>query len=286
MKRVTEIPSFPKRPPDGHKGTFGRAMIVAGSRGMSGAAILSGLGALRGGAGLVTLAIPDVILSIVAGYEPSYLTRPLLSDEEGRLSAENEESLFEYGEEMSAVAIGPGLGQSNELESLVESLYQNLSMPMVIDADGLNNLIDSKSLLQKPKYPRILTPHPGEFSHLCGLSIEEVQSSREDVAFYFAEKSGTVLILKGSNTVVTDGEQIYVNQTGNNGLATGGSGDVLTGLLTALLAQKMEPFEAACLGVYLHGLAGDIGAEEKSEPGLIASDLPGHLTQAIKQHLV
>jgi NAD(P)H-hydrate epimerase len=156
---------------------------------------------------------------------------------------------------------------------------------MVVDADGLNNLMDSKSLLEKPASPRILTPHPGEFSRLCGLSIEEVQSNREDVAFYFAEKSGTVVVLKGPNTVVTDGERIFVNQTGNSGLATGGTGDVLTGLLTAVLAQNMEPFEAACLAVHLHGLAGDLGAEEKSQPSLIASDLPHFLTQAIKQYI-
>jgi len=285
MKRITELPPFPARPNDGHKGTFGRAMIIAGSRGMSGAAILSGLGALRGGAGLVYLAIPDSILDIVAAYEPSYLTLLQEDDDEGRLSAEAEEVLLEQADEMSAVAIGPGLGQSDDLESLVESLYQNLSVPMVVDADGLNNLMDSKSLLEKPASPRILTPHPGEFSRLCGLSIEEVQSNREDVAFYFAEKSGTVVVLKGPNTVVTDGERIFVNQTGNSGLATGGTGDVLTGLLTAVLAQNMEPFEAACLAVHLHGLAGDLGAEEKSQPSLIASDLPHFLTQAIKQYI-
>jgi len=284
MKHVTTLPNFPERPVTGHKGTFGRAMLIAGSRGMSGAAILSGLAALRGGAGLVYLAIPDAILEIVAGYEPSYLTLPQPSDDAGRLAADAEQALLDKSEDMSAVALGPGLGQSDELESLVESLYQKLSLPMVVDADGLNNLADSQALLEKPAAGRILTPHPGEFSRLCGLSIDEIQSNRKEVAFYFAEKSGTVLILKGPNTVVTDGDRLYVNQSGNSGLATGGTGDVLTGLLTALLAQRMKPFEAACLGVHLHGLAGDLAAKDITQAGLIASDLPRYLTQAIKKH--
>jgi len=284
MKHITDLPTFPARSPEGHKGTFGRAMIVAGSRGMSGAAILSGLAALRGGAGLVYLAIPESILDIVAAFEPSYLTLPQSSDTEGRLSSDAEDALRESAEDMTAAAIGPGLGQSEDLASLVESLYENLSLPLVVDADGLNNLVDSKMLLEAPEHPRILTPHPGEFSRLCGLSIDEVQSNREEIAYYFADKSGAIVILKGPKTVVTDGERMFVNQTGNSGLATGGTGDVLTGFMTALLSQGMEPFDAACLGAHLHGLAGDFAASEKTEPGLIASDLPHYLTSAIRQY--
>ncbi|MBD3676104.1 MAG: NAD(P)H-hydrate dehydratase [Planctomycetaceae bacterium] len=284
MKRITDLPPFPDRPEEGHKGTFGRVLIIAGSRGMSGAAILSGMAALRSGAGLVYLAIPETILDIVASYEPSYLTLPQPSDDEGRFSVEAEPLLRDHAEGMTAAALGPGLGQSDELAAMVELLYQNLELPLVVDADGLNNLADSKALLEKPETPRILTPHPGEFSRLCGLSIGEIQSNREEVAFYFAEKSGTVLVLKGPNTVVTDGDRLFVNQTGNSGLATGGTGDVLTGLISALLAQQMEPFEAACLAVHLHGLAGDLAAAEKTEPGLISSDLPHYLTLAIRQH--
>lgn len=282
MKRVTELPAFPERPVDGHKGTFGRTMIVAGSRGMSGAAILSGLAALRGGAGLVYLAIPETILDIVAAYEPSYLTLPQPSDGEGRLSPDAEEALCEQADEMTAVAIGPGLGQTDELATIVESLYQNLLQPLVVDADGLNNLVDSRVLLEAPQSPRILTPHPGEFARLSGLSVEEIQANREEIAYYFAEKSGTIVILKGPNTIVTDGERVFVNETGNSGLATGGSGDVLTGFITALLAQQMAPFEASCLGVHLHGLAADLAVEETTEPGLIASDLPHFLPSAIR----
>jgi len=283
MQRVTHIPALPARPADGHKGTFGRVMIVAGSVGMSGAAILSGLSALRSGAGLVYLAVPEAILDIVASYEPSYLTWPLPCSEAGQLTPAARDFLLEKAEEMSAVAMGPGLGQSHELPELMEAFYGNLSLPLVVDADGLNNLVDSEVLLAEPPGPRILTPHPGEFSRLSGLSIEEVQQNREDVAFYFAGKSRAIVILKGPGTVVTDGERVFVNTTGNSGLATGGTGDVLTGLLVSLLGQGMDPFDAACLGVHLHGMAGDLAAADLSQPGLIASDLPVYLTKAFQQ---
>lgn len=280
MQRVTQIPAVPARPEEGHKGTFGRVMIVAGSRGMSGAAILSGLSALRGGAGLVYLAVPDSILDIVASYEPSYLTFPQPCSEEGQLTLAAKDLLLERADGMSAVAMGPGLGQSDELADLAEAIYENLSLPLVVDADGLNNLVDSKVLLSEPQGPRILTPHPGEFSRLSGLSIGEIQDNREEVAHHFAAKSQTIVILKGPGTVVTDGERVFVNSSGNSGLATGGTGDVLTGLLVSLLGQGMEPFDAACLGVHLHGMAGDLAAADLSQPGLIASDLPGYLTKA------
>jgi len=283
MQRVTHIPALPARPADGHKGTFGRVMIVAGSRGMSGAAILSGLSALRSGGGLVYLAVPESILNIVASYEPSYLTLPQPGSEEGQLTLAAQDVLLEKADDMSAVAMGPGLGQSDDLAELMEALFGNLSLPLVVDADGLNNLVDSKLLLEEPNGPRVLTPHPGEFSRLSGLSIEEVQQNREDVAFYFAQKSRTVVILKGPGTVVTDGERLFVNSTGNSGMGTGGTGDVLTGLLVSLLGQGMEPFDAACLGVHLHGLAGDLAAADLSQPGLIASDLPMFLTKAFQQ---
>lgn len=280
MQRVTQIPALPGRPAEGHKGTFGRVMIVAGSRGMSGAAILSGVSALRGGAGLVYLAIPECILDAVASYEPSYLTLPQEYTEDGQIALEAKAEMLESTESMSAVAVGPGLGQSDELADLVETLYENLSLPLVVDADGLNNLVDSKLLLSAPRGPRLLTPHPGEFARLSGLSIEEVQTNREEAAYFFAGKSRAIVILKGPGTVVTDGERLFVNFTGNSGLGTGGTGDVLTGLLVSLLAQGMDPFDAACLGVHLHGLAGDLAAADLSQPGMIASDLPMYLAKA------
>jgi ADP-dependent NAD(P)H-hydrate dehydratase len=283
MKRINEPPPFPERPESGHKGTFGKCLIVSGCRGMSGAAVLAGLGALRAGAGLVYLAVPDRILDIVASVEPSYLTIPLPSDSRGRIDLEGDDGLFEQAQAMTAVAIGPGLGQSEDLHQLVSRFYERLERPLVVDADGLNNLTGSPLLQRRAERPRILTPHPGEFSTLSGIPVAQVQNNREQVALEFARLCGAVVVLKGAGTVVTDGERLYVNDTGNCGMGTGGTGDVLTGILVSLLAQGMEPFEAASLAVYLHGLAGDLAAAELSRPGMIASDLPDYLAEVLQQ---
>ncbi|HSG69879.1 MAG TPA: NAD(P)H-hydrate dehydratase, partial [Planctomycetaceae bacterium] len=272
MKRVNEPPDLPERPQSGHKGTFGKCLIVAGSRGMSGAAVLAGLGALRAGAGLVYLAVPDKILDIVASVEPSYLTVPLPSDSQGRIDLEGDDTLFEKASAMTAVAIGPGIGQSEDLHQLVARIYENLDRPLVVDADGLNNLAGSTLLQTRTAKPRILTPHPGELSGLSGIPIPQIQNKREQVALEYARLTGAIVVLKGAGTIVTDGERLYVNDTGNSGMGTGGTGDVLTGILVSLLAQGMQPFDAASLAVYLHGLAGDLAAAELSQPGMIASD--------------
>jgi NAD(P)H-hydrate epimerase len=251
---------------------------------MSGAATLAGLGALRGGAGLVYLAVPEAILTIVASSEPSYLTIPLPHDPQGRLTRQAGALVQARLEEMTAAAIGPGLGQSPELTELVRGLYVSTTCPLVIDADGLNALAGGPIEKFRPAGPRILTPHPGEFSRLTGQSPETVSNSRALSAVTLARATGACVVLKGPGTVVTDGTQVYINTTGNSGMATGGSGDVLTGLMTALLAQGMAPFAAAQLGVYLHGLAGDLASQELSQPGLIASDLPRYLGKAFLQY--
>ena len=275
------------RPADGHKGTFGRVLIVAGSRGMSGAASLAGLGALRGGAGLVYVACPQEIQSVVAGYEPSYLTIGLPCDQEGRCTALAAELLAGVASSKDAVAVGPGLGNSESIRAVAARLFAEFDGPLILDADGLNVLADqflSGSIHDGViRGPRILTPHPGEFSRLSGVSIGDINRQRERVAREFAERHQVVLVLKGPGTIVTDGSRLVVNPTGNSGMATGGSGDVLTGLVTALAAQGVEPFDAARLAVYLHGLAGDLAADELSEQALIASDLPMFLTHAWKQ---
>ncbi|WLD13143.1 NAD(P)H-hydrate dehydratase [Planctellipticum variicoloris] len=277
---VTRLPAVPPRPVDSHKGTFGRTLIIAGSRGMSGAACLAGLGALRGGAGLVYVAVPVGIQSIVAGYEPSYLTCDLPEDGDGQLAASAFQSLQPRLSGMSAVAIGPGLGQSPGVQHVVRHLYTTAACSLVVDADGLNALAGTSALDSFPTAARILTPHPGEFARLSGLSLEEIQSSRETVALEFARRSGTILLLKGASTVVTDGRRLAINDTGNPGMATGGCGDVLTGVIAALLAQGISPFEAAQLGAWLHGRAGDMAAEHLSCCGLIASDLPRYVARA------
>jgi len=287
MSAEQDIPRYPERPAHGHKGTFGRVLVVAGSRNMSGAACLAGLGALRGGTGLVFVACPECVQPVVAGAEPCYQTIGLPENDSGQLdvSALPVAQLLLSGKD--ALAIGPGLGNSASVREVVRTLYIEATVPAVVDADALNVLADDflnkPDGLANPAGPRILTPHPGEFSRLSGLAIGEIQRRREDVARDFAARHGVILVLKGPGTVVTDGPRIAVNPTGNSGMATGGSGDVLTGLTGALLASGMEPFEAARLAVYLHGLAGDLAAEELSEPGLIATDLPQFLGPAWKQ---
>jgi NAD(P)H-hydrate epimerase len=253
---------------------------------MSGAACLAGLGALRGGAGLVTVAVPRSISPIVAGVEPSYLTFPLPEDADGRLSHDALGLLEAEIAKQTSFAIGPGLGQSAALAAIVGRLFSSVECPAVFDADALNALAGAPGPLAARKrhrdevLPRVLTPHPGEFARLLGTDTAAVQKNRESLAVQFAAEHRLVLVLKGHRSVITDGRRVAINTTGNSGMATGGTGDVLTGLIAALLAQGMAPFEAAQLGAHLHGLAGDLAAKAVSKPGLIASDLPRRLGDA------
>jgi ADP-dependent NAD(P)H-hydrate dehydratase len=272
---VAMLPPFPMRSDEAHKGDCGRVTIIAGSRGMSGAAALCATAALRGGAGLVTVAIPEGVGAIVGTIEPSYMTVALPEDDAGRIRGDAAAGLTHALANQSAAAIGPGLGQSVELKGLVSDLYANLAIPLVVDADGLNLLAQSSELftLRDGTAPRVLTPHPGEFSRMTGLSTEAIQRDRARCAAEFARRHRVVVVLKGHETVITDGDRLAINTTGNSGMATGGTGDVLTGLVASLLAQGMTPFDAAHLAAHLHGLAGDLAAEAHSKPGLIASDL-------------
>lgn len=275
------LPSLPPRPEEGHKGTFGSVLILAGRRGMSGAAVLAGLGALRSGAGLVTVGVPIGIQASVAGYEPSFLTLGLPEDEEGGLSPTAREVLWKRLPSFDVIACGPGWGQSPNLRDLVTDLYREVRQPLVLDADALNLLASGAPWpVAPPDAPRIVTPHPGEFSRLTGKSIAEILQNREQLAAEWADAHGVTLILKGHPSLITDGRRGAWNNTGNNGMGTGGCGDVLTGIVTALLGQGMTPFEACQLGAHLHGLAGDIAIRTLSQPGLIASDLPRFLGTA------
>lgn len=274
---VDTLPSPPNRPANAHKGSFGSVLIIAGSRGMSGAAALAGLGALRGGAGLVYVATPVGIQPIVAGIEPSFLTIGLPENERGQLAAGALEALTELAVGKEVIAIGPGVGQSPDTTAMVTALYQTLPQPMVVDADALNVLAAGDGSFSEHAGPRILSPHPGEFSRMIGRPVSEVQAEREGLATQFSAEHDVVLLLKGPGTIITDGTRVAHNSTGNSGMATGGSGDVLTGLIAALLAQGMNPFEAAQLAAWMHGRAGDLVAHDLSEPGMIASDLPRYL---------
>ena len=251
---------------------------------MSGAIALAGLATLRGGAGLVTLAVPDACLETVAAFEPSYMTAPLACDEAGRIRSEAVEEIIRLAGVANGVACGPGLSRSPQLTELVARLYEALPQPLVLDADGLNALAELGAQRPTPAAPRILTPHPGEFRRLAGEP--DSRASREDLcrqAIELAGRCGWVLVLKGHRTLITDGHRVTYNTSGNPGMATGGAGDVLTGVITALVCQGLAPFEAAQLGVYLHGLAGDLAAEQLGQASLIARDLVTYLPQAFRR---
>ena len=274
MQVTSDIPKLMPRAVDGHKGDYGKVCIIAGSVGMSGAAALAGRAALRAGAGLVRVATPKSILPIVAAIEPSFTTIALPEDSSGRISAKAIHAVLEAIGENDAVAFGPGIGTSGALRSILERLLEQESLRLVIDADGLNNLAGIKNWPVRLKAKLILTPHPGEMRRLwSGLLREELPPDRQQQALQFAQRTKTIVVLKGAGTVVTDGEKVYINKTGNPGMATAGSGDVLTGVITALLGQGLSDFDAAVLGVYIHGLAGDIAAEKFGRVSLITTDI-------------
>jgi NAD(P)H-hydrate epimerase len=276
------LPRLKPRTPDGHKGTYGRVLVIGGSLGMSGAISLTGKAALRSGAGLVQLAVPAPCLPMVAGFEPSYMTAPLPADEQGRIDASARERLLELADTATVVAVGPGLGRSSAIDQIVAWLYKDLNKPLVVDADGLNALADQPDVLPQHQGERVLTPHPGEFARLINRSTRDVQAEREGLASEFAARHGVVLVLKGHRTFITDGKRGVQNTTGNPGMATGGSGDVLTGIIAGLAAQGLSAFDAAHLAVHVHGLAGDLAVRELSEVSLIASDLLDWLPTAFK----
>lgn len=280
---ITQLPALPPRPADANKGTFGRVLVVAGSRGMSGAAVLCGSAALRGGAGLVRVAAPAEVVPIVAAGNPCYTTVPLPQDEHGRLAPPAEAELLELARANDVVALGPGLGRGPGPTALAGAVVTQTTVPLVLDADGLNAFAGIADRLRNRPAPLVLTPHPGEFARLLDCDVPTVQARRQELAMRFAAEHGLVLVLKGHGTVVTDGQRLYVNTTGNPGMATGGTGDVLTGLIAALMGQRLEPFAAAQLGVYLHGLAGDLARDELGEVALIASDLLHYLPKAFRQ---
>lgn len=278
------LPRLAPRAADSHKGTFGTVLVVGGSRGMAGAPSLAGMAALRGGAGLARIAVPSPCFDTVAGFEPCYTTIELPADAAGRIALAAADVILEQAEAVTVIALGPGLGRSNELRQLVAILYRDVVKPMVVDADGLNALADQPEVRTRPGGPRILTPHPGEFARWLDRSAPLEQ--RTDAAMELATQCGVVVVLKGHRTVVTDGTRYALNTTGNPGMATGGTGDVLTGLIASLCCQGLGPYDAARLGVHLHGLAGDLAAEETGQESLIARDLPqffGRAFQLLRQ---
>jgi len=276
--------ALPLRTGAAHKGTFGHLLIVAGSTGKTGAAMLCAKGGLRCGTGLVTLCVPYDLNSIFETTLCEAMTVPLPFSE-GFCSIEDYPQLMEAVADKSVVALGPGLGMEEKTAALVKKLYWECNLPMVVDADGLNILARESGVLQNPPAARILTPHPGEMARLAGCSTADVQNNRLQVARDFAAKNKLYLILKGAATVIAGPDQrTAVNPTGNPGMAAGGMGDVLTGIIGGLLAQGLSPWVAACLGVYAHGLAGDRLAAKNNDyfAGYLASELAAELPGALQ----
>ncbi len=281
------------RPRDGHKGTFGTVLVVGGSWGMSGAVTLCGMSALRSGAGLVKLAVPERILPIVASIGLEYTILPLAEDGDGRIASSALVSLQNTTENATVVAIGPGLGQSEELDALVTALWKNLPIPAVFDADALNALARyaTKNGGKLPTHAgeRVITPHPGEFSRLVPTVRSSDVEGQRLAAVELAHENEITVVLKGTKTQITDGNATFRNTTGNPGMATGGSGDVLTGIVAAVCAQFLRRgfsfFDAVRLAVFLHGRAGDLAVEELGECSVIASDLIRFLPKAMKNFM-
>ena len=268
---------LPERKPDSHKGSFGKVLLLCGSRSYTGAAAFSAMGALRSGAGLVYLAVPESIYEI----EAVKLTEPIIfpvSDEGGKYSCEAVTEIIKMLPGKDAVLIGPGIGQSDGTLAITKAVLESYTGPIVLDADGINVLAKHKDILRGRTYPTILTPHPGEFQRL-GVNCSENQV---ESAMKLAKDLGVIMLLKGHNTVITDGTTTYLNPTGNPGMATGGSGDVLAGMIVSLLGQGLQPLEAAACGVWLHGAAGDICAKEIGQYGMLPSDMVNVLPRLLK----
>lgn len=276
-----------RRRADSHKGDFGHILILAGSRNFSGAALLSAHAAIRAGAGLVTLGLPQSInRALIKRKYLEIMTLPLPQTREGSLSLKSFSKIIDFTKKSDILAIGPGLSQNKSTQALIRKLVEKLRQPLVIDADGINALVGelNKFKIQNSKFKnRIITPHPGEMARLLGISVNELKRNRKALAKKFAKDYNLTLVLKGAHTLVTDySGKLYINESGNPGMATAGSGDVLSGIIAAFLAQGLDEFRAAKYAVYLHGRAGDLAARQKTQLGMIASDIIDNIPRAIK----
>ena len=267
---------LPDRDPFAHKGDFGKILLLCGARGYTGAAALAARGALRCGAGLVFLGVPECIYMIEAVKLNEPVVFPL-PDEDGTLSPAAVPEILERLKKVDAVLVGPGLGQSKGSMAAVKWVLETFQGPVVVDADGINNLSRHKHILRSRQAPTILTPHDGEFARLGGIG-----ENRAESAAALAKDLGCIVLLKGHETVITDGETCYVNHTGNPGMAVGGSGDVLAGMIVSLLGQGVQPLEAAACSAWLHGAAGDLCAAQMGQYGMLPSDMVEALPRLLK----
>ena len=268
---------LPDRDPWGHKGTFGKLLLLCGSRGFTGAAYLAAMGALRTGAGLVFLGVPESIYAIEAVKLNEPVVFPL-PDQDGKLSAQAVPEIVKRLPQMDAVLVGCGLGQSDGTLAVVKAVLENAKCPVVLDADGINILAAHKDILRGRSGSTILTPHDGEFGRFGGSIGPDRMASAET----YARQWNSIVLLKGHETCVTDGETGYINRTGNPGMATGGSGDVLAGIIVSFLGQGIPPLEAAACGAWLHGAAGDLCAKELGQYGMLPTDMLLRLPRLLK----
>ncbi|HWR90618.1 MAG TPA: NAD(P)H-hydrate dehydratase, partial [Dissulfurispiraceae bacterium] len=279
--------AIPTRRKNAFKGDYGHIFVIAGSRGKTGAAVMTAKSCLRSGAGLVTIGIPSSLVDAFQARVTEEMTLPLPDDGTGMLSPEALDVILDFiTRKIDVIAIGPGIGISEATREIVAELVLRSPVPLVIDADGLNSLQGRGQNLEDAKSPLILTPHPGEMRRLLGkeeMTVAGIERDRIGIALQFAAETGTYLVLKGVPTVTATPEgRAFLNSSGNPGMASAGSGDVLTGIIASLLGQGVSPEQSAILGVYLHGLAGDFASADKGEPSLIASDIIDHLPHAIR----
>ncbi len=275
--------AFLRRRADTHKGDYGRVLVLGGSIGLTGAPVLSALGALRAGAGLVTVGVPEAIYFIVASKLTEAMVHPLPESPSGTLSVISIPKLLSLAAKADVLAVGPGLSQEPPARAFAHRLLSAVNLPIVLDADGLNAFSGKdRAKLWKHQAPLVLTPHPGEMARLIGESIGTIQRNRKKIASQVAKEMKAVVVLKGHQTVIASPTSVAVNNTGNPGMASGGVGDVLTGIIAALIGQGLDPFAAAKTGVTVHGLAGDLAAHRVGQVGLIASDLLDSLPDALR----
>ena len=287
----TEVPGvewvmsrLPDRPADAHKGTFGTVLVIAGSPGFTGAAAMAGEAALRSGAGLSTVAVPIGLQDVMAAKLTEVMTAGLPQTEDRTFAADAADPALNLAEKATSVVLGCGIGTHPQTKEFVDGFVRSARRPMVIDADGLNCLVQDAEALRGPHCDLVLTPHPGEMARLLGTTSAEVQSNRIGAAKEAASRFGSVIVLKGARTVIADPSgRAFINLTGNSGMATGGTGDVLAGAIGALLAQGLSALDAAVCGVYIHGRAGDIAAEMLGQAGMIAGDVLRALPLALKE---
>lgn len=285
MQEIMRLPApLSRRKPDVHKNYFGHILILAGSPGMVGASALSALAALRSGAGLVTVGIPKSLNAVLQKkISPVVMTFPLEETAESTLSPRAWQHIQKRLSQFDVIALGPGLSQNKKTQQFIHKIIAGITQPLVIDADAFPALTGHLALLKKNNSIKVLTPHPGEMARLTGLTKDYIQKNRRKVAKDFAIRFNCTLLLKGHRSVVAGaGGTVYVNTTGNPGMATAGSGDVLTGMIAAFLGQGLSPFDAAKYAAYIHGKAGDLAAKEKTKLSMIAVDILEKIPQAIK----